>query len=426
MNNAMKIPTILLPNNSVDKTKWAVVACDQYTSEPEYWENVEKEIGNMPSTYNLMLPETYLEEKDVNKRIEKINNTMEEYISNGILTEKKNTLVLVRRYTKNAPVRTGIMLALDLENYDFRKGATSLIRSTEGTVEDRIPPRMKIRENAVIEMPHIMVLIDDPDFTVIEPIEKYALKNIKPAYDFDLMALGGHLTGYEITETKLFDQLNNALDNLADKNPLLYAVGDGNHSLASAKCHWDKIKKDLNAEELNTHPARYALCEIVNIHDEGIIFEPIHRVLFGVNTNELFDCLEGYFEDKVSVISFPSDSDSDILETEDAHCIPYITEKEKGAIYIDKSIHTLAVGALQSFLDYYLGSHSQTKIDYIHGDNVVIDKGCKKGNIGFILPAINKFDFFKSIIKNGPMPRKTFSLGEASEKRYYMECRKIK
>lgn len=436
----IKIPKVLLPNEKVNKSKWATVACDQYTSELEYWKLVEQEVENFPSTYHLMLPEIYLEEKDVDERIEKINKTMEEYIKEGILVKQEPSIIIVERSFLNAPTRTGMMIALDLEEYDFHKDSTSLIRATEGTVEERIPPRMKIRENALVEMPHIMVLIDDPNRTVIEPVKEYAVNNIKPIYDFELMKEGGHIKGYEVTESTVIEKMKSALFNLAEKEyfknkynvdedvaPLLFAVGDGNHSLASAKCHWDTIKQNLSQEEQLNHPARYALCEIVNIHDKGIVFEPIHRVLFNVNMDLFFDELQGYFLENASVVTYPKDYDESKIEAQEGvHTLIYVTENEKGAIYIDERVHTLATGALQPFLDKFVEANEDVKIDYIHGLNSLKQLGTKPGNIGFIMPNVNKNDFFTSIIKNGPMPRKTFSLGEANEKRYYLECRKIK
>lgn len=436
----IKIPKILLPNDKVNKSKWATVACDQYTSEPEYWRNVEKQVKDSESTYYLMLPEIYLEEKDVDTRITKINETMNKYIEEGILEEHDNSIIIVERSFENSPTRTGMMIAIDLESYDFHKDSKSLIRATEGTVEERIPPRMKIRKNALIEMPHILVLIDDPNKTVIEPVTEYAKSNLQPVYDFDLMAKGGHLKGYEISDLNIIESVQNNLYKLCEKEhfqnrynvdettpPMLFAVGDGNHSLASAKCHWDCIKQSLSEEERENHPARYALCEIVNIHDFGIVFEPIHRVLFNVNPELFFDELAGYFGENASVVTLPADFDENSLQVyEDAHSIVYITDTEKGVIYIDKNVHTLSYGAIQPFLDHFINAHKEVKIDYIHGLSSLKQLSKTKGNLGLVMPCVNKDDFFASIVKNGPMPRKTFSLGEANEKRFYMECRMIK
>lgn len=436
----IKIPKILLPNENVDKSKWATVACDQYTSEPEYWKNVENAVKDSVSTYYLMLPELYLEDKDVEGRIRNINETMEKYVAESILEEHDESIIIVERSFDNSPTRTGMMIALDLEDYDFHKESKSLIRATEGTVEERIPPRMKIRKNALIEMPHILVLIDDPDKTVIEPVTDYAKSAHKPVYDFDLMAKGGHLKGYEVNDKDVIDTMQKNLIKLCnteyfmnrynvDENtpPMLFAVGDGNHSLASAKCHWDSIKGNLTEEERDLHPARYALCEIVNIHDAGIVFEPIHRVLFNIEPELFFDDLAGYFGEKASVVTLPADFDENELAAyKEAHSIIYITESEKGVIYIDKNVHTLSYGAIQPFLDQYICGHRESKIDYIHGLNSLTQLSKIKGNLGLVMPCVKKDDFFASIIKNGPMPRKTFSLGEANEKRYYMECRLIK
>lgn len=428
----LNIPRLLLPEERTEdfwKT-WACVACDQYTSQPDYWKRVEAAARGKMSTFHLMLPEIYLEEADVDSRIEKINRNMSEYIEKGVLKEQNPAVVLVERDTKASPVRRGVVMALDLEQYDFNRGSGSLIRATEGTVVERIPPRMKIRKNAALEMPHIMILIDDPDRTVVEPL--FAAES-RPLYDFDLMEGGGHIKGRCVTDTAAIERAAEALGALGDRKHftqryglpentpvLLYAVGDGNHSLASAKCHWEELKKQGAGPE---HPARYALAEVVNIHDPGIVFEPIHRVLFHVNYENFFDELEGYFTDKASYMESIVDMDS--VEYPGCHTVKYVSAGRQGNIFIDKQVHTLAVGALQEFIDYYLKGHPESRVDYIHGSDVVAELGTQPGNMGFYLPAMDKNDFFKTVICNGSLPRKTFSMGEAFEKRYYIECRKI-
>ena len=428
----LNIPEILLPAGD-DRNfweSWACVACDQYTSQPDYWRRVAHAVQGKMSAFHLMLPEIYLEESDVDARIEKINSTMSEYMENGVLRKQTPSVILVERDTKASPVRRGVVMALDLEAYDFNKGSGSLVRATEGTVVERIPPRMKIRKNAVLEMPHVMILIDDPERTVVEPLFE---ADSQMAYDFELMEKGGHIKGRRLTDLSAIKKAAEALRMLGNKKHftqkygvpentpvLLYAVGDGNHSLASAKCHWEELKKQ-GADP--AHPARYALVEVVNIHDEGIVFEPIHRVLFHVNPAHFFDELQGYFTDKASYME--NIVDMDAAEYPGCHTVKYVGLGCKGNVFIDKQVHTLAVGALQEFIDYYLKGHPESRVDYIHGDDVVAELGSQPGNIGFYLPAIDKNDFFKTVICNGSLPRKTFSMGEAFEKRYYIECRKI-
>ncbi len=417
-NVPVRTPDLLLPKDGTDMHAWATVACDQYTSEPDYWKKVEDITTGKPSTYHLMLPELYLEEADVNERIAVINRTMESYLADGAFKTLPETMMLVRRKTKYAPTRTGLVMAFDLEAYDFTKGSGSLIRATEGTVTERIPPRMKIRKEAAIEMPHIMILIDDPSCTVIEGLAKAVSESgVAPAYDFDLMEEGGHIEGYAVSDPALVDDVMRGLTALANPETfckkygvpvetpvLLFAVGDGNHSLASAKCHYEE----------NPNPkARYALAELINVHDAGIIFEPIHRVVFGVDADSFLAEMKDYFGTKVEI------------GEGNGHVIPYIAGERRGVFTIDKDVHTLAVGALQEFIDVYLSRHPETKVDYIHGDDTVTTLATA-GNMGFILPAMDKNDLFKTVILKGALPRKTFSMGEACEKRFYLECREIR
>lgn len=404
-------PNILLPKKSINMYKWATVACDQYTSEPEYWLSVEENITDSPSTYNLMLPEIYLENSDVDLRIAKINKTMKEYLKSDIFDEYPSSFILTKRSTQYSPVRTGLVAALDLEKYDFHKGAKTLIRATEGTVTERIPPRMKVRKNAFLEMPHIMILIDDPTKSVIEPITK-KISNSEPVYSSKLMNGGGSIEGYLInsdTAPDAFEDIFVSLEKLcASKDGFLFAVGDGNHSLASAKCHYEELK----SAGLPCENARYAMVEIVNLHDDGIIFEPIHRVLFNANTSNLF----AFFAEQGCSIDHAA---------ENAHSIPYTLKNKEGKLYIPKSKHLLAVGALQDMLDIYLSKNPSSSVDYIHGDSAVKELSSREGNIGFYLPPMDKNDLFPTVAQKGALPRKTFSMGEACEKRYYIECRVI-
>ncbi|ACL75550.1 DUF1015 domain-containing protein [Ruminiclostridium cellulolyticum] len=420
------VPKIMLPDSKYQLEKWAVVACDQYTSERSYWEKVAELTKGNPSTYNIIFPEVYLEDGDNDTRINTINNNMENYIQSGIINELDECFILVDRKTSHTQSRKGLMVALDLEHYDYTKGSSTLIRATEGTVIERLPPRIKIRQNAPIELPHIMVLIDDPDKKVIEPLAQKA-DTLEKLYDFELMMNGGHIKGYHVSDKKDISAVADALRQLSDlesyrnkyglenqNDVLLFAVGDGNHSLASAKGHWENVKLCLSYEEQQNHPARYALVELVNVHDEGLVFEPIHRVLFNVDSKNLL---------KEFALYYKANSKN---KASKEHTFKYITSDGSGEIQIDNPVSNLEVGTLQAFLDYYIKEHPQVKIDYIHGEDVVTKLGAQPGNMGIYLPSMNKTELFKTVILDGALPRKTFSMGEAEEKRFYLECRKIK
>lgn len=398
----IRVPKILLPKEGVDLTNWAVVACDQFTSEPEYWKKVEEMVGEEASTLKMVLPEVYLESPDKQVRIAKINQNIKEYLDNGILEEKFKGMVLVDRKTKNAESRKGLVVALDLEKYEYTKGSKTLIRATEGTVESRIPPRLDIRKNALVELPHIMVLIDDPNKTVIEPLFDEGLGQAKPLlYDFELMMGGGHIKGWKISEEKVIENIADNLEKLISADGFLFAMGDGNHSLATAKTHWNNIKETLSEEEKESHPARFALVELVNIHDEGLEFEPIHRVIFNVDKNKLEEYLTGNGKE----VELVSDG---VRKT--------IKLKEMGS--------NLPVGDLQKLLDNFVTENPESKIDYVHGEDSV-KKLAVGNNVGLMLSGMKKEELFPTVEKDGALPRKTFSMGEAEEKRYYLESRKI-
>ncbi len=462
----ISIDSILLPKRNIDMTRWAVVACDQYTSEPEYWEEVNNLVQENPSTLRLIYPEVYLEKdskEDKKKRIETINTTMNSYLNNDIL-ESHTGPVLIERTSNDGKKRVGVMIALDLELYNFKKGSQSLIRATEGTSVDRLPPRVQIRENAILELPHIMVLIDDPDCTVIEPIyheidnrinsnlsnnniiSNSDLTNHDIVYNFPLMQNSGHLKGWKIRDNKIIDSFVTALTTLADPEKfqsryqldsdagvLLYAVGDGNHSLATAKTCWENTKKITSAEELENHPARYALVELVNIHDKGLLFEPIHRALFHVSYDQWVQEFKEWHCTKelhVHVTEVSSIENAiNLLKEQDSsgkQRVILISENGFSLIVWDNPKHEMAVGSLQCFLDDYIEKHKETSIDYLHGNDTTIRLGSIKGNLGFLLPDVQKESFFPTVIRDGALPRKTFSMGEAHEKRFYVECRKIK
>ena len=429
----IQIPQVNLPKKGIDLTKWAVIACDQFTSQPEYWNEVEKIVGDAPSTLNLTFPEVYLEHPGGEERIRNIQATMRKYMEEGIL-EPHEGLVYVER-TVDGKTRKGIILALDLEAYDYNKGSTSLIRATEGTIVDRLPPRMKIREGATVELPHILVLIDDPDRTVIEPVSA-AKSKLEKLYDFDLMLDSGHLAGYAVNG-ELEAKIVEALRGLAkpetfaakygigkDQPVLLFAMGDGNHSLATAKAIWEKIKSEVGMD----HPARYALVEIENVHDEGLEFEPIHRVLFGLK-KDLFAELEKTFGAKLTYK--PLVNAEEMVKAVDSsqgekQVIGLVGGgKEFGVLEIANPSSNLPVGTIQAFLDTFLKDGGAEKIDYVHGEDVTVKLGSQPNNAGFYLPGMSKSDLFKTVILDGALPRKTFSMGEAREKRFYMESRKI-
>ena len=429
----IQIPQVYLPKKGIDLTKWAVIACDQFTSQPEYWNDVEKIVGDAPSTLNLTFPEVYLEKPGGEERIKNIQSAMRKYMDEGIL-QPRDGLVYVER-SVDGKTRKGLVLCLDLEAYDYNKGSSSLIRATEGTIVDRLPPRMKIREGATIELPHILVLIDDPEQTVIEPVS-VAKSKLETLYDFDLMLGSGHLSGYAVNE-ELENKVIDALRALAqpetfaskygidkDQPVLLFAMGDGNHSLATAKAIWEKIKPQVGMD----HPARYALVEIENVHDEGLEFEPIHRVLFGLK-KDLFAGLEKTFG--ANFTYKPVESAETMVEAVDRaegekQVIGLVGGgKEFGLIEIANPSSNLPVGTIQSFLDTFLKEGGAEKIDYVHGEDVTVKLGSQPNNAGFYLPGMSKSELFKTVILDGALPRKTFSMGEAHEKRFYMEARKI-
>ena len=428
----IQIPRVHLPKKGTDLTKWAVIACDQFTSQPEYWQKVEKLVGDQPSTYNLILPEVYLEKSDEEARVKFIQDKMRHYLQKNILKPCEGLIYVERKV--DGKTRRGLMVCLDLEHYDYTKGSTSLIRATEGTILSRLPPRMKIRSGAALEVPHILVLIDDPQRTVLEPLAA-SKGSLEKLYDFELMLGSGALAGYAVSpdlETKVLEALRNLAkpETFAakygvgiDKPVLLFAMGDGNHSLATAKAVWERMKPEAG---LN-HPARYALVEIENVHDEGLAFEPIHRVLFGLRKDVLASMHQFFGE--IPCIPVPN-----------ARMMVRRVDEQKGArqlvgmvgggkefsvLEIARPSSNLPVGTLQAFLDVFMKENGADRIDYVHGEEVVCKLGAQDGNAGFYLPGMDKSDLFKTVILDGALPRKTFSMGEAHEKRFYMEARKI-
>ena len=423
-NTGFSSADVLLPKKGIDLGRWATVACDQFTSDPAYWKKVEEIVSDAPSTLRITLPEIYLEQDGKEDRIAAINRKMKEYMDEGIFTEYPDSYILVERRTGSG-TRFGIVGKIDLEEYDYSPTSRSLVRATEGTILSRIPPRKEIRMHAPLELPHIMILISDRCRSVIEPVA--AERNtLEVVYDTDLMMNGGHITGYLVSQDKWKKTIENALSALYETldrdNPLLFAMGDGNHSLATAKSIWEDIKKGLTEDELKAHPARYALVEIENIYDPGLEFEPIHRVFFGLD-RKLFHS---------TLMDFVSSADTE--EIGKAEIREKVNMSRNSFVLFDGESYTLyrlygtkkelAAWTVQSVIDRLLSDMSCT-VDYIHGMEETLQLG-GNGNLSLILPDIAKETFFSSILSDSAFPRKTFSIGHAEEKRYYMEARRIR
>lgn len=410
---------ILMPDfEKIDGTLWSTVACDQYTSEPEYWERAERLVGDAPSTLRLMLPEIYLNESE--KRIPLIHKMMEKALREQ-LVKHPGAMIYLERTQSDGRVRKGIIGAVDLECYNYLPGSSSLIRATEGTVLERIPPRVAVRRGAPLELPHVMLLIDDPDRTVTEPLAAECAGNT-PLYDFDLMLGGGHVTGYALDEARQA-RVSEALAALvtpeamrnrygdSEPAPLLFAVGDGNHSLASAKAAYEEIKAAIGKEAAGNHPARYALAEIVNLHDDALSFEPIYRVVFGADPGRLTLALKEYL--------------SGLNGSAEAQELTVVSGGSESVLRIPHPEQQLTVGTLQSFLDDYIKTHPEMKIDYIHGEDSLRRLSAEHGAVGFLFGGMKKTELFRTVLYDGALPRKTFSMGHAQDKRYYLECRCI-
>ncbi len=391
---------ILLPKNATeeDMKKWAVIACDQYTSDEEYWEDVKEIVGDAPSTLNIMLPEIYLE-KDNTEKINKINATMQEYLDKDMFKEYKDAMIYVERQVGDK-VRKGLVGMVDLEDYDYTPGSQTLIRATEATIIDRLPPRIEIRKNAPLEMPHILMLFNDANKTIVAPLEA-SKDELEVVYDFDLMKDGGHITGYLLTK-EMQQDVEKALDKFAEENDgLQFAVGDGNHSLAAAKACYERDKNPLN---------RYALVEIENVHNSAQEFESIFRVLFNVDADNFLEEFKEYTK-KNGMGGMQK--------------FKYYAGEEEGEFEV-KATAKLPVGTLQEFIDLYIEENPEVRVDYIHGQNVVKKLAKKENTLGLIYEGIKKDNFFDAIIQDGSLPRKTFSMNEADEKRFYVETRRIK
>ena len=435
MQRCTKPAAMLLPAPEIDREKWAVVACDQYTSQPDYWCKVQKLVGDAPSTLRLTLPEIWLEETDAPERIKAISRTMEEYQTNGLLRPTAPGMMLVRRQMEGVTApRWGLVMAVDLEAYDYREGSNSPIRPTERTVPQRIPARLAVREAATLELPHILLLIDDPQRSVIEPVVAIC-DELEKAYDTPLMLGGGQLTGWFIPEGPLPDKIQQALETLAaperlrerygapaDAPALQFATGDGNHSMAAARARWEQIRETLTPQQRLEHPARWALAEVVNLQDESLEIEPIHRLVAGVNPQTVLQDAVNYFAAQEAQAQLLEQAP----EKEDPWAVRWVAGEKTGWLCIQPNGRwALPVAALQAFLDDRLPHWQGAKPDYIHGEETLCNLCAGAQSIGFVLPEFRKEDLFRGVVLDGVLPRKTFSMGRAQDKRYYMEARRI-
>lgn len=424
----IQVPDILVPKKEIDLKKWAVVACDQYTSQRTYWEEVEAYVGSAPSTLRLIFPEVYLEDGDEAERIASLKAHMHTYLQQELFVEYPKSLFLIHRQVGPGVGRWGLLVALDLEEYDCRASSRSLIRATEGTILSRIPPRKLIRHDAPLEIPHTLVLMNDFQRLVIEPLVA-AKEHFPLVYQTELMFGGGSVTAYQLSGEENFAALSLAFRKLYGAldhtNALLFAMGDGNHSFATAKSCWEDLKKQLSESEQKNHPARFSLVELENIYDPGLVFEPIHRVLFGLSRQRFFEHLkEQCTSFESTVIENRTHLLATISQKDDTQRFGFVDAEGLLVVTLHNSNSTLAVGALQHVIDSLVADGEAT-VDYIHGDDVTETLGRQPNNIGLFFSAIAKETFFESLIAEGVLPRKTFSMGEAHEKRYYLEARRL-
>ena len=418
---------ILLPAEQIPLKQWGCIACDQFTSDREYWQRAKDAADGSPSTLNLILPEVYLEDGDADARVEQIHATMADYAQN-VLTRAVDGFVYVERTEQSGRIRQGLVGKIDLEAYSYAEDAQPEVRPSEHTVESRIPPRMAVRRGASLETPHVMMLADDPDCTLIEPIgaKKDALRKV---YEGELMLGGGHIAGWAVEDPALLAQINTALQGLGRQEvfdarypqargaaPLTLAVGDGNHSLASAKAYWEELKQTLPPEQQADHPARWCLAEVCNVHSPAIEIEPIHRVLFNVDCGAVLLALIAWSDSHNAGICF-----GDARQQSFTLAGPHVAN----VLSFEHPVAPLTVGTIDAFIEYFMARHIEARVDYVH-DEPAVRALCKQGGVAFLLPPFDKSDLFKGVVMGGVLPRKTFSMGHAEEKRYYIECRKIK
>ena len=429
----VKIPEILLPKN-LDVKTWSVVACDQYTQDRDYWKKVEETAKGKPSTLNIILPEVYLNDSDKAARIAKIRTTMNEYLEKGVFADAQSEFVYIERKTAYNRIRHGLVCAIDLETYEWKPFSKALIRATEATIVERIPPRMEIRKGAQLELPHIMLLVNDPKHSLVEGTGERVVKNA-PIYDGELMCKSGSIKGWAVKENSDIEYVRQTLENLCkdntaeDGSTFLFAVGDGNHSLATAKAVWDEYKKEhpeLSDEKLSKAcNVRYALVEIVNIYDTGLTFEPIHRVLFNLDSSDLIEKMADALGGTVKNLASGEELEKAVHNSVADFGFVYKKDGKQIFALLSTKITDLAVSQLQPALDSYLKENTKGEIDYIHGAQEVFRLGAQDNATGILLPPVAKDSFFATINGRGPLPRKSFSMGEADEKRFYLECRKL-
>lgn len=411
---------ILLPAGGIDVERWAVIACDQFTSQPEYWERVEQYVGDAPSTLHMIYPEVYLGNEDeaaYTQRLAGIQMNMRRYLAEGILTEEVHEgYVLTVRETE-AGTRVGLIGALDLETYDYVRDSTSMVRATEETVRERIPVRVGIRKSALVESPHVMMLLDDASCKLLEPLYQKKAE-FRRLYDTELMFGGGNVCGYAVEGVEAEALTEKLVSMEQESSEIFLAVGDGNHSLAAAKTCWEKLKESLTEDEIRTHPARYALVEVVNLHNSSLEFEAIHRVLYGGEMNAVTEGLKLYLEScgQYKVVECSDEREADIV---------FVQGECRIGLRLFQTEGHLAVELLQHFLDGYLRDNPEARIDYVHSKEAV-EELCKEENAcGMLLRPIDKSSLFPAIYAGGVLPRKTFSIGTEYQKRYYMECRRL-
>lgn len=409
---------ILIPNVK-DMTSWSVIACDQFSSQPEYWRDVEEQVKSNPSTLNMIIPDSTLWQPDLDQRVGAIHRAMRTYLRRRMLTEVDD-YIYVERCSNDGHVRSGIVGVVDLEEYDFQQDAGTKVRASERTT-NLVQYRRQFRENAPLEVSHIILLMDDREDTVMSALRGHT-EEMKPLYNFELMKDGGSIRGWlvnpqqsavidsnleQLADRKLFEEKYS----MSDKETMVYAVGDGNMSLAAAKIHYENLKATLSPEKMKNHPARYALCELVNLNDESLTFEPINRVVFGVDTHNFVRQLE-----RSCKISYEP--------VDNCQYVDMYMGGEVKRMWIQKPSSNMVTGTIQNFIDTYVQEFSG-KVDYVHGSSIVQQLSSLKDNVGFIFPAMGKETLFETILIDDILPRKTFSMGKAEDKRFYLECRKI-
>lgn len=408
----LAVDDIYLPADGIDMHKWAVVACDQYTSQPEYWHEVEQLVGDAPSTLKLIYPEAFLSEGDA--RIDAINSEMARYLDEGVIQPRIHGFILTERECEYG-ARVGLIAPVDLEAYDFSVGSRSPIRATEGTILERIPPRVRIRRGAPIELPHIMMLLDDALRTVIEPLYEMR-ESLSKVYDFELMQGGGHIRGWAV-EGEAVEFVLGAMKELRERcGDIFIAVGDGNHSLATARQCWLDMRDSLTPEQREQHPARYALCELVNLHSEALVFEPVHRVLFGADMGQVLRDFSAWCERGGMRMERGARA---------GHVFRFVNGRSDMIVTVSDPRHAIDVGTLQSFLDEWVKLHPEVSMDFVHGEQALRELAAREDCCGILLQPMNKANLFPAVEQGGALPRKTFSMGEAHEKRFYLECRRI-